>query len=173
MFALIAVPVSANGNTASPVSLSGNISSNQGYVSIGTNLTSLYMPLVPGSSATNSSLGITAVSNLPFHITIRDSTARSTDIGYMGNYSTTQAYAVLDQKLASPMGFTPVANGSTTVPSPLTSFSATGTTVYTGAVAQNSQVLASTFTQPVAVTDVILPAGYTYTIQTEFAITQN
>ena len=51
MIASLVMPVSANGNTASTVALSGNMTeSNSGYVSISLNQSALFLPLSPGKS---------------------------------------------------------------------------------------------------------------------------
>jgi len=64
-------------------------------------------------------------------------------------------------------------SANSTVPS-ISAYSITlpsGSLLYSGTAAVSNQVLANTFTQPVAVTDVVLPDANVYRIDLTFTIT--
>lgn len=140
-------------------------------VAITLNQTSIFMPLTAGGTATNTSLGITVTANIPFTVTVADNTGRITNVGYMGNYTTGYVLSPLNTKLASPLGLAGTTN-STTAMKPITPpITSTAQSLYSGSAAVTSQLLApNTFTQPVALTDPVLPVGSKYRIDLIFTI---
>jgi hypothetical protein len=181
IFAGIVMPVSANGPTAGTVALTGNMTySNSGYVSISLNQSSLFMPLSPGSPATNQSLGITVISNSPWQITLLDPVTRpsANDYGHMGNSTgintITYVAAPLDTILASNMTMTGYTNGTANTGGAVTQpIGQSALAIYTGTGAENNRLLTSVFTQPVAYYDPVLPTSYNYTLSTQFTIAQH
>jgi autotransporter-associated beta strand protein len=139
-------------------------------VAIALNQSSIFLPLAAGSTATNTSLGITVSANTRFTITVADSTGRPANLGYMGSY-TSGIYDTAGPRLASALGLAGTTNGTTTAQTiipPIT----TGSTLYSGSAAVTNQLLApNTYSQPVAVTDLHLPTGSTYRIDLVFTIT--
>ena len=149
--ALTVAPVMAL--STGTTSITGNP---QSYVSITLSNTSVYLPLDPSNSpATNSSMGITVLTNIPFSITVADMTGRSTGQGFLGNY-TSGVYdaSPLNTDLGSPIQLTGTTNTTTTADSitpPITTGSPQ--TFFTGSSYVTNQVLATEFTRPVAYTD--------------------
>jgi len=163
--ALIAVPVSAS-NTGT-TALTGNPAS---YVSITTSEASIPLTLTPGSTATDGTLGLTVSCNDPFTITVADNSLRSSELGYMGNYTSSYVAFPLNTTLASPIGLTGTTVTTTTADT-VTSPISTAQTLYTGTAPVYNQALTpNTFSQQVAYTDPVLPAGSTYRIDFIFTI---
>lgn len=166
VLALITVPVLAanTGTTA----VTGNPAA---YVAITLNQSSINLPLDPFTSpATNATLGITVTSNKAFSVVVSDNTGRGSGQGYMGNYTTSYVGSPDNTILGSPIQLAGNTIGTTTGVSATTPITG-GSTLYTGTAAVNSQLLTpNTFTQPVAVTDVVLPGSNTYRIDLLFTI---
>jgi hypothetical protein len=146
--------------------------------SVAITLTESTIPLTlqPGHTTTDSGLGITVSANVPFSVTVADNTAtlgRTSNYGYMGNYSTgtNQYVSPYTKTLQSPLGLTGTSSGTTVaqiISGPITS----GSPLYSGNTSVTSQLLSpNTFTQTVAVTDPVLPTGSTYRIDLMFTIT--
>jgi PKD repeat protein len=158
------------GSNISP-SVWENVSSS--YVSIILNQTSpVYLPLDYNVTQpiTNSSLAFIVSTNVPFTITVRDSTGRSSKLGYMGNYTTGYQTGSLATRLASPLGISGTTNDTTlkqTVSPPIT---ASQQTLYTGSQKVSNQYLFNTFSQNVVFEDTPLPHGSAYRIDLQFTI---
>ena len=77
------------------------------YVAISLNESAINLALIPGSTATDMSLGITVSANAPFVVTVADNTGRPAGVqGYMGNYTASynQGSNALNTTLASAIG---------------------------------------------------------------------
>ncbi len=138
-------------------------------VVISVNKNSIVLTLAAGSSATDSSLVINTTANVPFTITVADSTGRSTYQGYMGSY-TGAAYDSGGPDLSSYLQLAGTTTGSTTaqpITAPITS---TGKTLYSGSAPVTNQMLPTLFTQPVAYSDPNLPGSSIYRITMSFII---
>ena len=143
-------------------------------VSITLNPTTINMPLAAGSTATNSSLGITVTTNTPFTITVRDNSAaygRTTGYGYMGKF-TGGAYDLYPAlTLGSPLQLAGTTVGTTTAQAITPPITTTAKTLYTGSTSVTGQLLApNIFSQPVVISDPHLTAGSTYRIDLTFTI---
>jgi autotransporter-associated beta strand protein len=145
------------------------------YVSISLNENTINMALIPGSTATNSSLGITVSANARFAVTVADNTGRPAgEQGYMGNYTTSYAQGsnALNTTLASPIGLVGTTNGTTSMGTIAPPILVSGQPLYTGSAAVTNQLLApNTLTQPVAYADPVMPSGSTYRIDLVYTIT--
>lgn len=166
--AAVAAPVLAD--TTGTAYVSGNPAQ---YIAITLNENSIALTLDPTSSpATDSSLTITASCNDPFAITVADNTARGSNLGYMGNY-TSSAYdaSPLNTKLTSALALSGTTDGTTvaqTITPPITD---SPQTLYAGSVPVYDQSLdTNTFTQAVSYTDPRLPGGSNYRIDLIFTI---
>ena len=70
-------------------------------VSITLNKNSINLALIPGSSATDTSLGIIVSANLPFAVTVADNTGRPSGTqGYLGNFTSSYQGSPLDTTLS-------------------------------------------------------------------------
>ena len=157
---------------ASTKGLNVTLTSPTPSLAISLNQSSIYLPLAAGSTATNSSLGITVTSNTPFTVKVADNTARGSHAGSMGSY-TSGVYDAAGPTLASPLTLIGTTSG-TTAGSMVTGPTAAGSTLYTGGVAVTNQLLApNTFSQPVVISDPHLLTGSTYKIDLLFTITAN
>ena len=144
------------------------------YVAISLNESAINLALIPGSTATDMSLGITVSANAPFVVTVADNTGRSSGQGYMGNYTASynQGLHALNTTLASAIGLAGTTNGTTSKGSITPPILAGGQTLYTGSAAVTNQLLApNTFTQHVVNADPVLPTGSTYRIDLLYSIT--
>ncbi|MFZ0005349.1 MAG: hypothetical protein WCC86_04505 [Methanoregula sp.] len=170
VFALITGPVSAGGTSSGGAAVMGNPTS---YAALTLNESAINMtPMTPGSSATNSTLGIIVTANEgSWTISVSDNTGRPSKQGYMGNWTAGNYVLSPLTDLASPIGLAGTANSTTSTNSitpPITS----GATLYSGSAAVTNQLLSpNTFTQPVAYTDPILPTGNNYRIDLTFTLT--
>jgi hypothetical protein len=138
------------------------------------NETAVFMNLQPGLTATNSSLGITVSANVPFTVVVSDNTGRTgSDVGYMGNYTTSYVASPLDTVLAYPFKLAGTTN-STTAAWTITGPPTTGSTLYSGSAAVTNQLLSpNIFSQQVTVTDPVLPSTNRYRIDLTFTISAN
>jgi autotransporter-associated beta strand protein len=125
--------------------------------------------LVVDTLATNSSLGITTTANVPFTITIADSSGRSTYQGYMGSY-TGSAYDSGGPDLGSPLQLAGTTTGTTTALTITPPILSSAQTLYSGSAPVTSQNLPTLFTQPVIYTDPHLLSGSSYRIDLSFII---
>jgi hypothetical protein len=145
------------------------------YVSLTPSTSSVTLQLTPKQTALNTNFNMTVSTNDPsgFTITVADSNAATHDYpGHLQNYTTT-AYvsSPLDTALTSPLSLSGTYNSS--VPS-ITASSITlptGSPLYTGTAAVTNQYLANTYSQPVSVSDLILPNPNVYRIDLTFTIT--
>ena len=122
-----------------------------------------------GSSATDSTLGITTKANVPFAITVADDTGRSSNQGYMGSY-TSGAYDNGGPDLGSPLQSAATTNGTTTAQTITPPITSTAKTLYSGSAAVTNQTLPTVFTQPAAYTDPSLQGSSIYRIDLSFII---
>lgn len=162
--ALMAAPVMAYNTTA----VTGSVTS---YVSISLNQSSIYLPLTAGTTATNSSLGITVSANSPFSVTVADASlnGKTTNYGYMSNF-TGSSYDSVATALGSPLGLLGIDNGTTIHQTITGAIPTSGDPLYTGGAAVTNQVLANTLSQTVANTDLVLPSPSVYRIDLSFII---
>jgi hypothetical protein len=141
------------------------------YLAISPNVVSIPLELQPGQTANISSLALTISANVPFQVTVADNTGRSSNLGYMANY-TNGAYDMspLNTVLGSPLTLAGTTNASTvahTVIPPIT----TESLLYSGSAAVTNQLLyPNTFTQPVVINDRVMPTGSIYRIDLRFTI---
>jgi hypothetical protein len=153
------------------VNMSGAYTYQAPYLAISPNEISIPLTLQPGQTTNISSLGITVSANEPFTVTVADNTRRSSNLGYMGNY-TNGAYDIypLNTVLGSPLAMAGTTNGTTvaqTITLPITS----GSLLYSGSAAVTNQLLyPNTFTQPVLSNDLVMPTGSIYRIDLTFTI---
>ena len=172
-------------SAANPYNISIDTQSNyiSPYVAISLNESAINLALIPGSSATNASLGITVSANAQFAISVSDSSVRPTSYaGHMENYTSggygNQSFSGqpgLNTTLASYIQLTGTTNG-TTVEQSLTPYYPipaypSADTLYSGSASVTNQLLApNTFTQPVAFIDPVLPSGSTYRIDLVYTV---
>ena len=121
--------------------------------------------LQPGLSATDSRLGITVNANVPFAISVADSTGRSSNQGYMGSY-TSGAYDSGGPNLGSPLQLAGTTNGTTTAQTVTLPITSGGSSFYSGSAAVTNQLLSpNTISQPVAYSDPALKGSSIYMIE--------
>jgi hypothetical protein len=147
---------------------------------LGLTLTESSIPLTlqAGHTATDSSLGMTVSANVPFSITVADNSAtlgRTSNYGYMGDFNTnTNVYvSPYTKTLQSKLGLSGSTSGTTAVQtiSGVIPAAPGGVPLYLGSAAVTNQLLSpNTFTQPVVITDPVMPTGYTYRIDLIFTI---
>jgi hypothetical protein len=179
MVALLTVPVSAD--QSGTATITGTLPQ---VLSLTVINPTQSLNLNPGTTATNSNVGLSVQSPSPFSITVADSSARNLGeevaphAGFMTN-ATGNVYAVypLDQALASPLQLIVPASAtyvSTTVTG--TSTSATtgipvaGEGLYSGNGGINGRILPLTLSQPVSNSDTVLPTSSNYRIDLLFTI---
>jgi hypothetical protein len=153
------------------VNTSGAYTYQAPYVAITPSATSLTMKLISNQTSVYSNFSMTASTNVPFTITVADSNPSHEYPGHMQNYTTTYVSSPLDTALAAPISL--AGSSNSTVPS-ITAHSITlpsGSLLYSGNAAVTNQFLANTFTQPVVITDPVLPNSNVYRIDLTFTIT--
>jgi len=130
----------------------------------------IYMPLVAGETATNSSFGIFISSNVAWTVTVADSTGRSANLGKMGSY-TGGSYDASGPALADYLELEgdPYSGTVTThtISPPITT---TAQTLYTGEALTGQLLSPNTFTQQVSYADPHLSGDSTYRIDLTFTI---
>jgi hypothetical protein len=185
-FAAVVIPVSASDPISGTTELHGNVLS---YVSISVSTGSIALTLDPQASQpiTNSNLGITISANKAATVTVKDNTGRITaEKGKMGNYTSSYDQAtqfttpLLNTTLASPLGLVasstcvPGGLGGTITPVSVSSPIRDAVSMFTTTgVLSSASCPANQFSQTVAKTDPVLPAGSTYRMDLEFDIAAN
>jgi PKD repeat protein len=146
-----------------------NYISSLSFVDITLNEGSITLGLAAGSSATDSSLIINTTANVPFAITVADSSGRSTYQGYLGSY-TGSGYDSGGPDLASPLGLAGTTTGTTTAQTITPPILSAPQTFYSGSAAVTNQNLPTLFTQPAVFSDPHLTGGSSYRIALSFII---
>lgn len=144
-------------------------------VSISLNNPTTTLSLDPENSPTIDSTLVATVSSTDpeWTVTVKDSGLVANPDGYLCEYRISPAgYVGSGACLDSHLGL-----AGTTVPGKATAsgtdvgpITNTGVLLYTGTAAVTNQPLANTFTQPVAITDSVLPSGFTYRIDLTYTI---
>lgn len=156
---------------ADTVSITGNPGT---AASISLNQTSISMPLAAGSTATNTSLGVTVSANNAFSVAVAD-TGGNTHAGYMSNASSAGAYqsAPSDTHLAAAFQIQSDDNTTYSVTGHALQNVAGSSPVYTHSAGGTGVpvLLTNTLSQAVAYSDPVLPGGYNYQIKLDFTVT--